>query len=92
MTNDDIGKEIRNKSLELKDFFKGVRAVLEQWKFSVEETKEGTRIEVHAIALVRHPKNGKAAVPQVASIVSPPRGRWTPAVYRLMTCFSEFFC
>jgi hypothetical protein len=59
MTNADVGKEIKAKSLELKNFFKDVRAVLEQWKFSVEETKEGTRIEIHAVALIRHEKNGK---------------------------------
>jgi hypothetical protein len=56
MTKEDVGKEIKAKSLELKNFFKDVKAVLEEWKFSVEETKEGTRIEVHAIALVRHAK------------------------------------
>jgi hypothetical protein len=57
MTKDDVGKELKAKSLELKNFFKDVKAVLEEWKFSVEETKEGTRIEVHAVALVRHPKS-----------------------------------
>ncbi|MGD0587667.1 MAG: hypothetical protein ABSA63_02605 [Thermoplasmata archaeon] len=56
MTADDVSKEIKAKSLELKNFFKDVKAVLEEWKFSVEETKEGTRIEVHAIALIRHNK------------------------------------
>jgi hypothetical protein len=56
MTKDDVGKEIKAKSLELRNFFKDVKAVLEEWKFSVEETKEGTRIEIHAIALVRHHK------------------------------------
>jgi hypothetical protein len=60
MARDDVGKEIKAKSLELKNFFKDVKAVLEEWKFSVEETKEGTRIEVHAIALVRHHKNGES--------------------------------
>jgi hypothetical protein len=56
----DIGDEIKEKSAELKNFFKDVSAELEEWKFSVEETKEGTRIEVHAIALVRHDKGGKS--------------------------------
>jgi len=44
---------IREKSIELKKMFKDVKAVLEQWKFSVEETKEGMRIELHAVALRR---------------------------------------
>jgi hypothetical protein len=60
MAKEDIGKEIKAKSLELKDFLNNIRAVLEEWKFSVEETKEGTRIEIHAIALVRHHKDGES--------------------------------
>jgi hypothetical protein len=56
MARDDVGQEIRAKSLELKNFFKDMKAVLEEWKFSVEETKDGTRIEVHAVALLRHSK------------------------------------
>jgi hypothetical protein len=55
----DVGRELKDKGQELKNFFKNVQAELEQWKFSVEETKEGTRIEVHAVALVRHGKSGK---------------------------------
>jgi hypothetical protein len=57
MSKSDVGKEIQAKGLELKDFLRNVKAVLQEWKFSVEETREGTRIEVHAVALVR---NGKA--------------------------------
>jgi hypothetical protein len=56
MAKEDMGKEIKAKSLELKNFFKDLHAVLEEWKFSVEETKDGTRIEVHAIALIQHKK------------------------------------
>jgi hypothetical protein len=59
MTEGDVQRGIREKSLDLKNFFTGIKAVLEQWKFSVEETKEGTRIEIHAVALVRPPKDGK---------------------------------
>ncbi|HLY77195.1 MAG TPA: hypothetical protein VKT21_04870 [Thermoplasmata archaeon] len=61
MPKEDIGKEITAKSLELKNFFKDLRAVLEEWKFSVEETKEGTRIEIHALALIRHRNEGKTS-------------------------------
>jgi hypothetical protein len=59
MVKEDVGKELQAKGVELKNFFKDLQAVLEQWKFSVEETKDGTRIEVHAIALVQHHKKGK---------------------------------
>jgi hypothetical protein len=57
MPSKDVANELKTKSLELKNFLKDVKAVLEEWKFSVEETKEGTRIEIHAIALVRHHKD-----------------------------------
>lgn len=56
MAKDDIGNVLKEKSLELKKMFKDVSAVLEQWKFSVEETKEGMRVELHAVALIKHPK------------------------------------
>jgi hypothetical protein len=58
MSKADVGREISAKSLELKSFLKDMKAVLEEWKFSVEETKEGTRIEVHAVALIRRKKDG----------------------------------
>jgi hypothetical protein len=56
MAKEDIGNVLKEKSLELKKMFKDVSAVLEQWKFSVEETKEGMRVELHAVALIKHPK------------------------------------
>jgi hypothetical protein len=56
MGKDDVGNVLKEKSLELKKMFKDVKAVLEQWKFSVEETKEGMRIELHAVALIKKPK------------------------------------
>lgn len=59
MAEKDIGKTLKAKSIELKDWFKDISAVLEQWKFSVEETKEGMRVELHAVALVKQPKKGK---------------------------------
>ena len=52
----DVERGIREKSLDLKNFFKDMKGVLEQWKFSVEETKEGTRVEIHAVALIRRAK------------------------------------
>jgi len=56
MAKDDVGDVLKEKSLELKKMFKDIKAVLEQWKFSVEETKEGMRIELHAVALIKRPK------------------------------------
>jgi hypothetical protein len=61
MVTEDVGRDLQAKGLELKNFLQGVRGVLEQWKFSVEETKEGTRVEIHAIALIRQKKDGTAA-------------------------------
>ncbi len=56
MATDDVGDILKEKSLELKKWFKDISAVLEQWKFSVEETKEGMRVELHAVALIKRPK------------------------------------
>lgn len=56
MVTKDVKNIMNEKSLELKNWFKDISAVLEQWKFSVEETKEGTRVELHAVALIKHPK------------------------------------
>jgi len=56
MGKDDVGDVLKEKSLELKKMFKDIKAVLEQWKFSVEESKEGLRIELHAVALIKKPK------------------------------------
>ena len=51
VAKDDI-KTLKEKSIELKQWFKDHSATLEQWKFSVEETKEGMRVEIHAVALI----------------------------------------
>jgi hypothetical protein len=52
-TEKDVGEVLSEKGADLKKMFKDMKAVLEQWKFSVEETKEGMRIEIHAVALVK---------------------------------------
>lgn len=57
MPSTDIRKEIEKRSVGLKDFFTDMRAVVEQWKFAVEDTKDGTRIEIHAVALLKHAKH-----------------------------------
>jgi hypothetical protein len=59
MANTTVGANLKAKSLELKKFFMDLDAKLEQWKFSVEDTKEGMRVELHAVALIKHPKEKK---------------------------------
>ena len=53
MPETDIKDAITEKSLEIKKMFKDMSATLEQWKFSIEDTKEGTRVEIHATALIK---------------------------------------
>ncbi|MCG7845106.1 MAG: hypothetical protein MIO90_06725 [Methanomassiliicoccales archaeon] len=53
MAERDISEVLTEKSQELKKMFKDVEANMEQWKFSVEDTKEGTRVEITVKALVR---------------------------------------
>jgi hypothetical protein len=55
----NVGDNLKAKSLELKKWFMDLDAKLEQWKFSVEDTKEGMRVEMHAIALIKHPRDKK---------------------------------
>jgi hypothetical protein len=57
MAEKEITEVLSEKGTELKKMFKDMSANLEQWKFSVEETKEGMRVEVHAVALIRKTKN-----------------------------------
>jgi hypothetical protein len=57
MPETDIKEAITEKSMELKKMFKDVSATLEMWKFSIEDTKEGTRVEIHATALIKRKKD-----------------------------------
>lgn len=59
MADTNVGANLKAKSLELKKWFMDLDAKLEQWKFSVEDTKEGMRVELHAVALIKHPKEKK---------------------------------
>ena len=59
MAKDEVGDLLKEKSLELKRWFKDIKAILEQWKFSIEETKEGMRVELHAVALIKRPPKDK---------------------------------
>jgi hypothetical protein len=51
--------DVKKKSLELKKLFDDLNAELELWKFSVENSQEGMRVELHAIALIKQTKNKK---------------------------------
>jgi len=55
MANTNVGDNLKAKSQELKKWLMDLDAKLEQWKFSVEDTKEGMRVEMHAVALIKHP-------------------------------------
>jgi len=61
MANTNVGTKLKTKSQELKKWFMDMDAKLEQWKFSVEDTKEGMRVELHAVALIKHPKEKNKA-------------------------------
>lgn len=59
MAEKDIAVVLNEKSQDLKKMFKDIEATLEQWKFSVEESKEGIRVEIHATALIKREKKAK---------------------------------
>jgi len=61
MANTNVGTKLKTKSQELKKMVHDMDAKLEQWKFSVEDTKEGMRVELHAVALMKHPKEKSKA-------------------------------
>jgi hypothetical protein len=53
MPEKDISAVLSEKGQEIKKMLKDFEATLEQWKFSVEDTKEGTRVEIQAKALIK---------------------------------------
>ncbi len=59
MADKDVSEVLNEKGADLKKMFKEMKAVLEEWKFAVEETKEGMRIEIHAVALVKRKEEKK---------------------------------
>ena len=56
MVEKKVGNDVKKKGLELKKLFDDLNAKLELWKFSVENSKEGMRVELHAIALIKQTK------------------------------------
>jgi hypothetical protein len=57
--NKNIGNEVKGKGLELKRWFSDMNAKIEEWKFSVENTKDGLRVELHTVAFIKHPSSEK---------------------------------
>lgn len=53
MPEKDVTVVLNEKGQELKKMFKDYNANIEQWKFSVEETKEGIRVEFAAKAIFK---------------------------------------
>jgi hypothetical protein len=53
MTDKDIAEVLAEKSQDIKKMFKEMEATLETWKFSMEESKDGMRVEIHASALIK---------------------------------------
>jgi len=58
MAEKDVGAVLSEKGADLKKMLKDMKATIEQWKFSVEETKDGMRVEIHAVALVKRKDSG----------------------------------
>jgi|MudIll2142460700_1097286.scaffolds.fasta_scaffold1385061_1 hypothetical protein len=52
----NVGDNLKTKGQEIKKWLMDLDAKLEKWKFSVEDTQEGMRVEIHAVALIKHPK------------------------------------
>ncbi len=49
----DISEVLDEKGKDLKKILKEMDAKIEHWKFSIEESKEGKRVEVHITASVQ---------------------------------------
>jgi hypothetical protein len=58
MAEKDVSAVLSEKGADLKKMLKDMKATIEQWKFSVEETKDGMRVEIHAVALVKRKDSG----------------------------------
>ena len=54
MEDKKVGNDIKGKGLELKKWFLDMDAKIEDWKFSVENTKEGIRVELRTVAIIKH--------------------------------------
>jgi hypothetical protein len=53
---DEAASGVRHKGAELRKYLKKMNADVEEWKFGVEESKQGYRVEWKMVALFRMPK------------------------------------
>lgn len=53
---DDAASGLRRKGADLREYLKKVHADVEEWKFGVEESKDGFRVEWRMVALIKRPK------------------------------------
>jgi hypothetical protein len=53
--------DLKEKSQELKDMLKELKANIETWKFSVEDSKDGMKVELHVIAVIKQQSKKKEA-------------------------------
>lgn len=53
MAEDDIGEKVSEKVNEIKGMLKDHHASIEEWKFGIEQTKVGTKIEVRLLAVIK---------------------------------------
>jgi hypothetical protein len=53
---DDAASGLRRKGADFREYLKQVHADVEEWKFGVEESKDGFRVEWRVVALIKRPK------------------------------------
>jgi hypothetical protein len=56
VAEEDIGEMVTEKVDELKGMLKDLHASVEEWKFGIEQNKEGTKIEVRLVAMIKRKK------------------------------------
>jgi len=52
----DAADGLRKKGKEIQDYLKKVNAEVEEWRFGVEESKDGFRVEWRVVALIKRLK------------------------------------
>lgn len=53
---DDAATGLRRKGADIREYLKTMHAEVEEWKFGVEESKEGFRVDWKMVALIKRPK------------------------------------
>ena len=53
---EDTASGLRKRGVEFQEYLKKVHAEVEEWKFGVEESKDGFRVEWRVVAAIRRPK------------------------------------